>query len=86
VCQQNNEEEVYGKYTDNEEDDNESDDDNGKKPSATRVILEVNPMINLLEKHCKCPECNGVISGIFLSYCVDITSWYQAYVWYILNL
>jgi hypothetical protein len=49
---------------DSEEEDEDSEDDDGddwKKPSCTRLILEMDLLKKCIEKNCHCPKCDGLI-------------------------
>jgi hypothetical protein len=40
-----------------QEEEDEEDSMEGKKPPCSRVIWEVDPLLDLLQKNCRCPEC-----------------------------
>jgi hypothetical protein len=40
------------------------------KPAANRVILEVDPFLETLEKHCQCPNCNGPVIPAVKTICL----------------
>jgi hypothetical protein len=58
---------------DNDEEGSEEDDDEEKKPPATRVALEVAPLTDLLQKHCRCPECDSRVDASMKSLCLATT-------------
>lgn len=41
-----------------------------KKPPSCRVTIEVNPVATVLEKHLKCPECDGFLEVVFPTMCL----------------
>ena len=43
------------------------------KPPATRVIIEVNPVVEMLERHMKCPKCGAGLTVKFPSTCIATT-------------
>jgi hypothetical protein len=54
-----------------EEDDDEEEGHGDKKPPASRVILEVKPLQELLAKNCRCPECEGPVEPTFSTTCLE---------------
>jgi hypothetical protein len=61
---------VQEEVLDDGNDDEESDDDDCKKPSATRVIVEVDPLIELIENNCRCPDCEGKLKASLRTVCL----------------
>jgi hypothetical protein len=51
----------------------DDDEDDGRKPSSSRVILESEPLINLLKKNCRCPDCFGTVEPSMKSLCLATT-------------
>jgi hypothetical protein len=43
------------------------------KPDANRVIIEVDPFLETLEKHCRCPDCNGPMNAEVKRLCLAST-------------
>ena len=41
-----------------------------RRPPPSRVIVEVNPVTAMLEKHLKCPECDGFLAVSFPTTCL----------------
>ena len=56
-----------------EEDEEAEEDDERKKPQATRVILEVGPLTDLLQQNCQCPEYDGKVEASLKTLCLATT-------------
>jgi hypothetical protein len=50
-----------------EEGDDEEED---RKPTSTRVILEVEAINDLVRKNCRCPDCNGILHTSLKTTCL----------------
>jgi hypothetical protein len=55
------------------EEDDGDDEEEEKKPPPTRVALEVGPLTDLLQKHCRCPECDSRVVASMKSLCLATT-------------
>jgi hypothetical protein len=73
VVDDEEEEEQEDEDEGDEDEDDDEDDDEVKKPPATRVVLEVGPLSDILQKHCRCPECDGRVEVSLKSLCLATT-------------
>jgi hypothetical protein len=48
----------------------EEEEDDGKKPPASRVILEVKAIEEVISKSCRCPKCDGPVKPVFNTICL----------------
>jgi hypothetical protein len=51
-------------------DEDEDEEDNERKPTATRAIVEVEAIADLVKKNCRCPECNGILLSVIKTTCL----------------
>jgi hypothetical protein len=48
----------------------DTDDENSKMPAASRVFMEVDPLVDFMERNCRCPDCKAGMSATLHTLCL----------------